>query len=497
MPAKGDLRKIKAALTVLLIISSGLICGQNAPVTTVGTATGNTVVPVTVPVTVTNFVNIGAMSLTLDYYYPSVHLVQAVPLSALSSFAYGESDLGNGYHRISMGWYGTGLTLPDGSVIVNLSFTYISGFSLLQWYDNGESCEYADAFSHVLNDVPTSTYYLNGAICGEIGLPGAISGPGNVCPGQTGAVYSVSPAINAANYYWTVPSGATIVSGNGSSAITVDYSSNAVSGSITVYGYNPCSNGLPGNTPVIVHSLPSLTLSGGDTACGAGSTVLTFALTGIPPWSFSYSAGSSVYSVSGQATSPYTTTVNDPGTYMPVSVVDAYCNGNTYGSALFVILPKPPVPAITLAGEQLISNAVSGNQWYLGNSAVPGEILQTFTPSVTGYYHDVVTLGNCSSDPSAEIYVVVDGVNPEELALMVVNQNPVKDVLRLRNPYDGAVKADLRVISPEGRPVVEKSGCIIGAKADMEIDISKCRPGLYFLMLRVQNKTVTRKLIVY
>ena len=496
MPAKGDLRKVKAVLTVLLIISSGLICGQNAPVTTVGTSIGNTAVPVTVPVTVTNFVNIGAMSLTLDYYYPSVHLVQAVPLSALSSFAFGESDLGNGYHRISMGWYGTGLTLPDGSVIVNLSFTYISGFSLLQWYDNGESCEYADALSHVLNDVPTSTYYLNGAICGEIGLPGAISGPGNICPGQTGAVYSVSPATNAANYYWTVPSGAMVVSGNGSSTITVDYSSTAVSGSITVYGYNPCSDGPPGNTPVIVHALPSLTLSGGDTACGAGTAVLTFTLSGIPPWSFSYSNGSSVYSVSGQTTSPYITTVTEPGTYVPLSVTDAYCNGNAYGSAVFVIQPKPPVPSISLAGDQLVSNAVSGNQWYLGNSVVPGEIHQTFTPSITGYYHDVVTIGNCSSDPSAQIYVVVDGLNPEKSALMVVTTNPVKDVIRLRNPANGSVKLDLRLISPEGRAILEKSGCVIGAKADAEIDISRCRPGIYFLVLKVQNETVTRKVIV-
>jgi len=44
---------------------------------------------------------------------------------------------------------------------------------------------------------------------------GPIYGITPVCAGTNGVVYSVDPVSNATNYSWTVPFGATIVSGAG------------------------------------------------------------------------------------------------------------------------------------------------------------------------------------------------------------------------------------------------------------------------------------------
>lgn len=53
------------------------------------------------------------------------------------------------------------------------------------------------------------------------------------------------------------PPGANITSGQGSNAITVDYSDNAVSGNISVYGNNICGNGPPSpDFPVSIQPLP-------------------------------------------------------------------------------------------------------------------------------------------------------------------------------------------------------------------------------------------------
>jgi hypothetical protein len=52
---------------------------------------------------------------------------------------------------------------------------------------------------------------------------GAISGPASLCYPQTPVTYSVAPTAGATSYAWTVPAGTTIVSGQGTNAITVSW----------------------------------------------------------------------------------------------------------------------------------------------------------------------------------------------------------------------------------------------------------------------------------
>ena len=75
------------------------------------------------------------------------------------------------------------------------------------------------------------------------GAAGTVSGPATVCQGQPGVIYSVPDIPNATNYIWSLPAGASIVSGANTKTITVNYSSIAVPGNITVYGQNSCGTG--------------------------------------------------------------------------------------------------------------------------------------------------------------------------------------------------------------------------------------------------------------
>ena len=70
--------------------------------------------------------------------------------------------------------------------------------------------------------------------------PGAITGVTNVCDGDTEA-YSISAVSGADSYSWTVPAGATINSGQGTTSIDVDFSG-ASSGDITVTADNACGS---------------------------------------------------------------------------------------------------------------------------------------------------------------------------------------------------------------------------------------------------------------
>ena len=86
-------------------------------------------------------------------------------------------------------------------------------------------------------------------------IPGAaqaISGPDTVCQGQGGYQYSIPAIPNASNYVWTLPSGAVITQGQGTSVILVNFSGSSVSGDITAAGNNFCGTGAPSLKPVEV-----------------------------------------------------------------------------------------------------------------------------------------------------------------------------------------------------------------------------------------------------
>jgi autotransporter-associated beta strand protein len=85
--------------------------------------------------------------------------------------------------------------------------------------------------------------------------PGGISGQSAVCSGSTGITYSISAVSGATNYTWSVPSGASITAGQGTTSISVNWGSTP--GNVTVNAGNSC--GTSGNATLgvtIVASVP-------------------------------------------------------------------------------------------------------------------------------------------------------------------------------------------------------------------------------------------------
>jgi PKD repeat protein len=158
------MRRLAILICILFCTLTTSLRSQDAPLTTIGSVTNAVAGPVTVPVTVTNFVNIGSVSLTLDYNPAVITYSSAVPHPSLSS-AMSLTVVYPG--RLTISWFGTGITFPDNTRLVDLTFTYISGTSTLTWYDNGASCQYANGLFVVLNDCPTASYYFNGVITGQ------------------------------------------------------------------------------------------------------------------------------------------------------------------------------------------------------------------------------------------------------------------------------------------------------------------------------------------
>ena len=89
-------------------------------------------------------------------------------------------------------------------------------------------------------------------------VAGSIAGIESLCQGTTGMIYTVPAIANATSYSWTVPAGASIVTGSATNAITVNFSLSATSGIISVNGVNDCGSGAASpNFGVVVNPIPA------------------------------------------------------------------------------------------------------------------------------------------------------------------------------------------------------------------------------------------------
>ncbi|MDP1621792.1 MAG: T9SS type A sorting domain-containing protein [Bacteroidales bacterium] len=127
-----------------------------------------------------------------------------------------------------------------------------------------------------------------------------ISGPDMVCI-STSATFSTSALGASETYVWTVPSDATISSGQGTNTVNVTWGTAA--GEVTVYAMNMC-----GETPVVMKSVgvqtipePAGAITGLDTICqGGGNLVYSVpAITGATQYTWSLPAGVTITSGTG------------------------------------------------------------------------------------------------------------------------------------------------------------------------------------------------------
>lgn len=150
----------------------GLVTGQLAPITYLPEIAGVTAGNVPVVLTVDNFDNITTVSLSFDYD-PLVITYNNSFTSPLTGIGVDDLPIAGGLRRISLSWFASGdpmvpKSITDGGTLIQLMFTYISGSTSLNFFDNGGSCEYSDANVFPLYDIPTENFYKNGFIADQL-----------------------------------------------------------------------------------------------------------------------------------------------------------------------------------------------------------------------------------------------------------------------------------------------------------------------------------------
>ncbi|NVO21560.1 MAG: T9SS type A sorting domain-containing protein [Bacteroidetes bacterium] len=436
---------VNLIIALVILLLPALVVAQNAPITLAGSSSVCPNASVTVPITVNNFSQITAVSLRLDINPTLLSYTGYTNLnSSLAGCLVNSVLVSPTLRKILIVWSDVNpLTLTNGSKLVDLNFTLLSGnptVSFNNTANGGSDCEYADLNGDPLNDIPTSTYYTDALITNlGVGNPGTITGLASVCKGQSGVTYSVSPIPNASAYIWTIPAGSDIVGSSNANSIIVNYSSAALSGNITVLGTNFCGSGPVSTLPVTVNALPVPTISGSLTAC-AGSTNNIFTTeAGMSVYSWSVSSGGTITSGGTSNTAHITWNSTGPQTVSVSYSNAAGCAAQTPTVSNVTVNPLP-VPVISgtnnvCQGATVVystSAGMSNYQWTVsaGGSIVSGGSSTNNTVSIQWNSTGNQTVGvnytngnSCSASAPTSYPITVNSTLPSNVSILASQNN--------------------------------------------------------------------------
>ena len=257
-----------------------------------------------------------------------------------------------------------------------------------QWvavnYTNASGCSAAVPFQYAVTVNP---------------LPGpaqSITGTAAMCGGTTGVAYSVAAVTNASTYVWLLPPGATIATGAGTNAITVNFATNASSGNITVSGNNLCGNGAASPPfAVTVNPIPAAPV------ISAAGSVLTSSSAYGNQWYLNGSllTGGTAQSYAATATGFYWSVVtlngcvSDTSNHIYILITGTE---NLQSSADFSIYPNPSDGRFTIRLKGLpdgvysaeLMNSIGVPVWSIRNIAVSGDYEKALDirPAANGVY---------------------------------------------------------------------------------------------------------------
>lgn len=194
----------------------------------------------------------------------------------------------------------------------------------------------------------------------NVGGAGSITGSTSVTSGDTNVSYSVAAVPGASSYTWTVPSGASVATGQGTTSISVDYSCSAVSGNVQVTPITGSCSGSSASTAVTVTTVAAASAITGPTNLCAGTTGQTYSITSVSgATTYAWTVPSDATVTSGQGT--VSITVDFGSSSGNVTVTPANTNGcaGTAANCAVTVNSAPATPG-SISGASSVCSGSSG-----------------------------------------------------------------------------------------------------------------------------------------
>ena len=307
-------------------------------------------------------------------------------------------------------------------------------------------------------------------------VPGTISGPTSVCENSTGIVYTVPTVLGATSYTWTAPIGGTVVSGQGTNMVVVDFGT--TSGDIQVAQTDACGTSLPSSFAVTINPIPAAPVVSVLNKCGSSDLTAT---------------GSSLVWSTNETTPVITVTT--AGTYTVTQTV----NGCTSPSGSIIAAPLA-VPTVSFAALSdvcinapvvtLTGGSPAGGS-YSGTAVTAGQ----FDPSVAGYgtftiNYDYTDGNGCSGNAAQNITVGCAGLDEVTGNVLAIYPNPTSGQFTISSSLE--LISEIKVYDETGRlvQVISKN------ENQVNIDLSTCADGIYSLEIQTALGTARERIVL-
>jgi len=214
------------------------------------------------------------------------------------------------------------------------------------------------------------------------GTPVSITGTSMVCSSvgsSTPVSYSIAGVSGFSNYTWSVPAGATLVSGQGTTSIDVTYQTGFLVGVISVQTTGSCQSSLARVYKAYVKpaALPTTVVTGNATPCASGATegYKVNSVLGATQYNWIAPVGATI--LNGQGTDSVTVQFTSSlvsGSLLKVQAANA-CGGSAYKS-----ITLTPNTGCRVASQSSNNSVVSSN---VATSLFPNPASTQFTVNYT------------------------------------------------------------------------------------------------------------------
>ena len=398
-------------------------------------------------------------------------------------------------------------TVPSGITIASGSGSSSINVNVLSTFVSGNITVIAVNTCGSLGSLSETVY-------GKVpAAPTSIAGPVNIC-GLTTATYTSAAVAGATGYTWTLPSGMRILSGSGTSSITV-LDSSFTSGSISVAGTNICGTGTPRTLVLSVAATAPGTITGPTVSCGLTSAAYSIAsVTGSTGYTWSLPAGATISS--GQGSTGIVASFSTP---ISGSVTVTSTNGCTTSAAKSLVISKStaapgaitgPANGLCAAGTAIYTTAgatgATGYTWFVptGMSIVSGlgttSIHVNITTLTTGTVK-VNAQNTCGSSTSVSLAVTC--ASPDAMNQTTGNMfsalypNPTANEFTIEVTSDIDNELVVEVYDVLGNLLKHEKHELTSGVGTMKTNIEDYKDGIYFVrVLDNQNNVLYTQRVI-
>ena len=156
--------------------------------------------------------------------------------------------------------------------------------------------------------------------------------------------------------------------------------------------------------------------------------------------------------------------------------------------------PIPSTPVVTMIGDTLYSNSPIGNQWYLNDVAIVGATDSTYVVTESGQYYVITTIDGCSSVTSDTIQIVMVGVENLNTNSVSLYPNPNNGHFTLTVASPSKETFVISIFNSLGIKIYESHDTVNGTlNKNINLNVSQ---GIYSIVLQNGNVHLEKKIVI-